>query len=380
LYTTFVRHGPGATVVFQKKVFLIYLFRTKKQQMLGTPDKDRVYSVLTSNRAALGKCTTNELLLGHMDPFPTQNIVLYHPDTSRLSYVVASLLDTPGPTGPSGTSGTPGPTGPTGPSTAQGSPGPTGPIGTSQTLQTVTITESGPYTIPPNVISATLVALGGGGGGGGSASGSAAGGGSTSQPLACTLSLQPNDVINVVIGAGGAGGIGNDNDGSQGENTEVYYGSTLLVSSPGGNGGKGKPNLGSGAGASGPFGGGGGGGFTGPEDNIAPGAGGAATGSGTPPLNYGQSGFLNLNGGAGASGGPGGLGSFSAGGLVCGGGGGGGVGGGKGGDYGAPAGAALPNSGAGGGGAGGGAPPTYSYHPGGSGGSGRVTITLLLAI
>lgn len=105
------------------------------------------------------------------------------------------------------------------------------------TLQTVTITSSGSWTVPSCATEITVKTIGAGGGGGGARSqadggsdacsgGGGGGGGGYSQK---TFSVIPNDVYTVTVGTGGTGGTASSVPGSTGID--------MNTSSPGGNGG-----------------------------------------------------------------------------------------------------------------------------------------------
>ena len=134
-------------------------------------------------------------------------------------------------------------------------------------------TSSGTFTVPSDVTSLTVVALGGGGGGGNNSSNfvtqNAGGGGGGGGMCISSLSVTAGETLTVTVGSGGAAG------GSNGGDSQVLRSSSLLIEGGGGNGG----GQGSNSGGSG--------------------------GSGTNPSGSGATASVQFDGGNGGSGGSG---------------------------------------------------------------------------
>lgn len=168
--------------------------------------------------------------------------------------------------------------------------------------QTQTFTTNGNFIVPAGVTSVTVECWGGGGAGG-AASGSFGttfgGGGAGGSYTKTIVSVSPGASIPVVVGIGGVGGSG---DGGNGGTST--FGSPVLASATGGNGGKSSSNGGGGGTpTSGTFSGGSGSAGSG----SGSGAGGGGAGSG--PLGTGG----DASGTTGGTGGNGGGGNGAAG-------------------------------------------------------------------
>ncbi|MCM2279547.1 MAG: hypothetical protein NDJ89_15835 [Oligoflexia bacterium] len=197
------------------------------------------------------------------------------------------------------------------------------------------------YKVPPGVSSIQVEAWGGGGGGGTqSAQANGGGGGGYSKKL---LSVTPGETLTLVVGAGGATGV-------DGQSSSVKRGATVITEATGG--------LSAGGGSPTPT--------AGLYDVWYPGgAGAAAQGGGGGRAGSG-------GGGGGGSSGAGVAGTAGAGATVGPGGTGGATDGGRGGDGGAPSTAGQNGQAPGGGGGGSGSSSTVS----GTGGDGRLRITI----
>jgi len=317
--------------------------------------QDAKYESLTAKRAALGRCSVNELVANLPGATGSQLLFYQRPSLDLVSSPVGLY-------GGTGATGATGPTGAAGTNSPFGATGPTGPTGFSFQPVTVVLTAAtGTFTIPANVNWLQITAQGGGGGGGSASSIiGGGGGGSIESPQGGSFAFEPGDVINYVVGAGGA----TDQDGDV---TEVRYGGLLLLLGPGGKKGIAAAPSG-GDGANGAFGGGGGG-----QSSVGINGAGGLGNSGIGFYN-GVAG-TNFSGGPGSNiGAPGGLSSATGGG----GGGGSGVGAGTGGtsqDGDIDGDNAIPFSGAGGGG---GASFGSLAGAGGLGGSGFVIIRYVI--
>lgn len=249
------------------------------------------------------------------------------------------------------------------------------------------------WTVPADVTSISIVAIGGGGGGGGGGSGSyykvGAGGGGGGLGYANNVAVTPGQTLSITVGGGGTGGGANTN-GTNGGVSEVKndLGQTLIRVTGGGGGAGANGSSAASGGAGGNRvtatggGAGGAGGTAGSQSSYAGGGGGGGGYSGSG----GAGGASSSNGAAGGGGGGGGgkgaqLGQYK-------GGGGGGVGtygqgtggaqqmtysgGGNGGSGGSNG--TGEHAGAYGGGGGGGGYVAYSAAVGGNGGQGAVRI------
>ena len=209
-----------------------------------------------------------------------------------------------------------------------GSGGGSGTVGTNTTYTSSTTTT---VTVPSNVYSMDVVALGGGAGGGGGQSeaysedgdSGGGGGGGGGCGYSQTVTVTPGETLWVQVGGGGSGG-GHRSGGNDGGDSLVRRGSssgTLIVAGYGGSAGTYRSG-GSGGSYSGDTGGSGGSGAGGSASREVAGGGGGAAG---PFGNGGGGGSYNNNGGAGAASaaGGGGGGTNSSGGEDGGGGGGG---------------------------------------------------------
>jgi hypothetical protein len=116
-------------------------------------------------------------------------------------------------------------------------------------------TSSGNFTVPQGVEVVYVTGCGGGGGGGSGSSNTAhdttptAGGGGGASGVSCyrlPLRVSGGTTLSITIGVGGTGGAGlpgggsqarNGNNGTSGGSTQIYQGSALLLSLPGGAGG-----------------------------------------------------------------------------------------------------------------------------------------------
>lgn len=235
------------------------------------------------------------------------------------------------------------------------------------------------FQVPAGITSITVKAWGAGGGGGGGGRNSGGGSGGAGGYATTTLSVTPNETLQISVGGGGGAGVGdatNSGGGAGGGGySSVKRGSTSLIVAAGGAGGGGG---GRNSGAAGGSGGGGGGatGQTGGASGTSNGGNGgtqsAGGGGGTGGKNTGSAGS-SLQGGAGGDGrsSQGADGSANNGGVSGGGNGGqrdvtaryAGAGGGGGGYYGGGGGAGSSNStGASGGGGG----SSYTTGTGGS--------------
>ena len=138
---------------------------------------------------------------------------------------------------------------------------------TKTTVKSAIYTETGSWTVPANVTSATVFVMGGGGGAGGnltydSSYTSFGGGGGAGRLKKQQLTITPGQSITVTIGAGGAAGVdrtGSGSSGGIGSNGGTTSFGTLL-SATGGNGGDGGSTPASGGGGNGGAGSAGGGG------------------------------------------------------------------------------------------------------------------------
>jgi hypothetical protein len=148
----------------------------------------------------------------------------------------------PGPPGPPGTPGATGITGPAGP------PGPAGPAGSGGINGVKEFTQPGSFTfMVPDGISHLMVEFyGAGGGGAGPEAGCIAvaggpGGGSGAYTRT-VVSVTPGSSLTVEIGGGGAAGIANSTTGhlvgTNGGDTDLELGSTVLALAAGGQGGQ----------------------------------------------------------------------------------------------------------------------------------------------
>jgi len=97
-------------------------------------------------------------------------------------------------------------------------------------------TMSGSYTVPSNVTTLTIEAIGGGGGGAGSGSGSSStgpwsgGGGGSSRCLQkITIPVASGQVIDFTIGSGGSGGAPKSGGSNGGTTTISMYGQSILT-------------------------------------------------------------------------------------------------------------------------------------------------------
>ncbi len=230
------------------------------------------------------------------------------------------------------------------------------------------------YNIPPGAKYLRITCVGGGGGGGGGGSAAAAqlqtggGGGAAGTVARRTVEVGAATTAEVVVGAGGAGGGGGEAagkegaSGSEGKETKVKVGATIVRGWGGAAGAKSAASS-----------------ITAVGGGIY---GGAGTAGGTAPAGYGGAsaavGGRNVEatggggGGGGAAtatngGGAGGAGTTVAAGTA-------GASGGSGTSAGVEGESAAANSGAGGGGGGGGAAGTGAGGKGGAGGSGYVLI------
>ncbi len=127
-----------------------------------------------------------------------------------------------GPVGPAGPSGEPGPSGAPGPVGPSGAAGPAGPA-------EVTMTASGPYTVPEGVHLLKISAWGGGGAGNSPGNAGGSGGFVTS-----TWYVNPGDILTVTVGAGGNRPGAAGRPGGDTTVTETRYSRSLVV--PGGGG------------------------------------------------------------------------------------------------------------------------------------------------
>jgi hypothetical protein len=274
-------------------------------------------------------------------------------------------------------------------------------VHTSSTGASITIflTSGTSWTVPSdwNNSNNTVEVIGGGGGGYGASINQAGGGGGGAYAKTTNLTLTPNSLVTIQVGAGGAGGAGGGHAGTSG--TDTYFnGATCAGSSACAKGGAGSTGSSGGAGglasnsvgsvrynggsggtvSNGSYAGGGGGGSGGPAgaggaggvetsnsstSAGAPGGGGggggtAGTGVTTINISDGQAGGKNSSGSGGGGGGTGGSsGTIGSAGSAGGGGGGGG--------------GETANSGtAGAGGAGGAGTEWDSSHGSGGGGGG----------
>jgi hypothetical protein len=151
-----------------------------------------------------------------------------------------------GPAGPAGPTGDTGPTGPQGPT---GPTGPTGPAGGGFNGRQEFIA-SGTFTVPTGItlLSVELYGAGGGGtithclGGGGG------GGGAYSSTI---LTVQPNQILTITVGAGGTPGTFLDATGNSGGDTQILDAVTknVLAVAHGGGGGMPYPPAGIACGA-----------------------------------------------------------------------------------------------------------------------------------
>jgi hypothetical protein len=263
----------------------------------------------------------------------------------------------------------------------------------SETLQSVvtppgqvefTTAGSGTWTVPAGISQISVVCIGGGGGGSASAgtsnaSGGGGGGGGLGYAL---LSVTAGEDLSYVVGAGGAGGASGTASGTNGGDSTLSRGATVLVSGLGGTGGQ---SLGDGvttfAGGSYTGDGGGNGGSGGASNTNQGGGGGGGAGGYTG--NGGNGGTTNSGTGSnGIGGGGGGGGGQSTGGAYNNGGGGTGIYGeganGTGGNVDSPGtgGSGGTTGSANGGvfGAGGGSPEDDTALGGGNGGDGAIRI------
>lgn len=119
----------------------------------------------------------------------------------------------------------------------------------------LTLTNSGNFTVPVGITSVTICLTGGGGGGGTGNVGTAAGGGGGSGSVSSIVTTTPSEVIPIVIGAGGIGGAVGGASGTDGGNSTFTALSALITSFRG----FGAPGLNDASGGAGSSGGGNGG-------------------------------------------------------------------------------------------------------------------------
>lgn len=107
-------------------------------------------------------------------------------------------------------------------------------------IQTVTFTSNGTFTVPSCVSSLTVEAWGAGGAGGGVTEDvRAGGGGEGGSYVSGTLSVTSGAICNITVGSGGAGGTGN---GGNGGFSQFQIGTTTHFNATGGAGGAGGTN------------------------------------------------------------------------------------------------------------------------------------------
>lgn len=158
----------------------------------------------------------------------------------------SGVPETAGPQGPRGEPGPQGERGEQGPQGERGEQGPEGPQGPSGeperfwVFRTAGVHE---WVCPAGVTSVRVKAYGGGGGGGGGASTDNGGGngygGGGGEYAVRTVTVVPETLYSVTVGAGGAGGTGGDGDadGEAGGESSFADGVTTFLSAMGGGAG-----------------------------------------------------------------------------------------------------------------------------------------------
>lgn len=229
------------------------------------------------------------------------------------------------------------------------------------------------FTVPSGITSISVKMWGGGGGGGSGGTSSTGGAGGGAGYVTGSLTVTPNETLNIYVGGGGSAGTKNTTSGGGGGggHTSLHRSSTALaIAAGGGGGGGGRVNAGqnganggAGGGTTGVSGGTFGGGGGGSGSGGSAGSGGSCAGTAGSSLTGGIGGYYNTFSCATGGGGAGGLAT-------------GGVGAINGNIFGSPiAGGAGGGAGLFGGG-GGGSSSTTSGAGGGGGGSSLVTGSL----